>query len=138
MVDYQQTGWESLREVNIDFANPYQPNSIEDFSWNDPDLYAVGAECDLSEAFTLRGGVAQDESPTHTETRTPRLPDDDRMLYSLGFTWHVSDAFSVDAAYQRIEIDNPEINVDSSLGHNLVGEFDGYANLFGVSAQYQF
>lgn len=138
MADAQWTDWSSLRNVDIDYANPFQPNTVEDFSWRDTELYALGAEWDLSDSFTLRGGVTMDETPTHIETRTPRLPDEDRMLYSLGFTWQVSDALSVDAAYQRIEIDSTPIDIESSSGSRLVGEFDGYANLFGIAAQYRF
>ena len=138
MADVQLTDWSSLRNVNIDYANPFQPNTVEDFSWQDTEMYALGAEWDLSEAFTLRGGITMDETPTHIESRTPRLPDEDRMLYSIGLTWNVTEALSVDAAYQRIEIDNSEIDIFSSSGSHLVGEFDGYANLFGVAAQYKF
>jgi long-chain fatty acid transport protein len=138
MADAQWTDWSSLRNINIDYANPFQPNTVEDFSWTDTEMYAIGAEWDLSDRFTLRGGVTRDETPTHIETRTPRLPDNDRMLYSIGFTWNVSDAFSVDAAYQRIEIDSSEVDIVSSSNSHLVGEFDGYANLLGVSAQYKF
>lgn len=138
MADVQWTDWSSLRSVDIDYANPFQPNTVEDFSWSDTEMYAIGAEWDLSDKFTLRGGVTRDETPTHLETRTPRLPDNDRMLYSIGFTWNVTDAFSVDAAYQRIEIDNAEVDIRSSSNSRLIGEFDGYANLLGVAAQYRF
>ncbi len=138
MADYQETDWSSLAEVNIDFDNPFQPNSIEDFSWRDSKMYAIGAEFDISDSFTLRGGVTRDETPTHDATRTPRLPDNDRMLYSIGVTWNVSEKLSFDAAFQRIEIDTPAIDAHTSQGHRLVGEFDGYANLFGVAAQYKF
>ena len=138
MADAQFTDWSSLRSVNIDYANPYQPNTVEPFAWNDTEMYALGAEWDLSDAFTLRGGITWDESPTHIETRTPRLPDEDRMLYSIGLTWNISDSFSVDAAYQRIEIDGSEVDIRSSSNSQLTGTFDGYANLFGVAAQYRF
>ena len=64
------------------------------------------------------------------------------MLYSIGATWNLSPALSIDAAYQRIEIDSPQISlpVDVASGNTstLVGEFSGHANLFGVSAQYRF
>jgi len=138
MADGQFTDWSSLRSVNIDYTNPYQPNTVEDFSWTDTEMYALGAEWDISDAFTLRGGITWDETPTHIESRTPRLPDEDRMLYSIGLTWNISDSFSVDAAYQRIEIDGSEIDIHSSSNSHLVGSFDGYANLFGVAAQYRF
>jgi long-chain fatty acid transport protein len=53
-------------------------------------------------------------------------------------TWRATDAFSVDAAFQHITIDSPTVNVVSSSSSRLTGEFDGHANLFGLSAQYRF
>jgi long-chain fatty acid transport protein len=118
----------------------------EAFDWHDTKFYSLGAEYDISPAFTLRGGVGKDESPTNDTTRTPRLPDNDRMLYSIGATWHVSEAFSIDAAFQRIDIADPSIDVISpfpgspspALGSRLTGKFNGHANLFGLSMQYRF
>ena len=140
LADYQSTGWSSLQDVTIKSANGTVVGS-EDFSWKDTDFVSVGVEYDLSEAFTLRAGVGQDESPTNDATRTPRLPDNDRMLYSIGMSWAVSDHLSVDAAYQRINIDDPEINLGvhapSDLS-TLTGTYSGSANLFGVSMQYRF
>ena len=140
LADYQSTGWSSLQDVTIKRANGTVVGS-EDFSWKDTDFVSVGVEYDLSEAFTLRAGVGQDESPTNDATRTPRLPDNDRMLYSIGMSWAVSDHLSVDAAYQRINIDDPEINLGvhapSDLS-TLTGTYSGSANLFGVSMQYRF
>ena len=69
---------------------------------------------------------------------TPRLPDTDRMVYTSALTWQASPHLTVDASYMRVEIDTPTVNTTSSSGSHLVGEFDGYANLVGVSAQYRF
>ena len=141
MADYQKTDWSSLRNVTIKRDNGAVVG-MEPFDWTDTDFYSIGAEFDLGEAITLRAGVGKDESPTNDTHRTPRLPDNDRMLYSIGATWNVSPALSVDAAYQRITIDAPTIAlpVDAAAGNTstLVGTFDGHANLFGVSAQYRF
>ena len=141
MADYQSTGWSSLHDVTIKRASGTVVGS-EPFHWDDTDFFSIGAEFDISDAFTIRGGVAQDESPTNDTHRTPRLPDADRMLYSIGATWHMSESMSIDAAFQRITIENPTINlaVDAAAGNTstLVGEFDGHANLFGVSMQYRF
>lgn len=137
LADYQQTDWSSLRIIDVRRSNGTSLGA-EDFSWKDSDFYSLGVEWDLSDKFTLRGGYAQDETPTHDETRTPRLPDNDRTLYSIGLTWQITDAFSVDAAYQRIEVDNPKIDVVSSSGSRLTGEAEGSADLFGVAAQFRF
>ena len=141
MADYQSTGWSSLHDVTIKRASGTVVGS-EPFHWDDTDFFSIGAEFDISDAFTIRGGVAQDESPTNDTHRTPRLPDADRMLYSIGATWNMSESLSIDAAFQRITIENPTINlaVEAAAGNTstLVGEFDGHANLFGVSMQYRF
>ena len=137
LADYQRTGWESLREVDVRRSNGVSLGA-EGFEWKDTNFYSLGAEYDISERFTLRGGVAHDETPTNDTHRTPRLPDQDRSLYSLGLTWNVSPALRVDAAYQRIEIKDPKVNVVSSSASLLDGKFEGYANLFGVAAQYRF
>lgn len=138
MADVQATDWHSLQAVTIDFENPYQATAVEAFNWDDTMFYALGGEFDLNDNFTLRAGVAMDESPTNDEARTPRLPDNDRMLYSIGATWNVSEALSFDAAYTRIHIDSPSIDVLSSSGSRLTGDFKGHADLFGVAAQYRF
>lgn len=137
MADYTETDWHSLEEIRIDFANP-DPDSVEDFSWGDTRFWSIGAEYKLSEAFTLRGGYAYDETPTTFATRTPRLPDEDRRWYSLGLTWNMSEHVEITAAYTRIEPDSPKIGILDSQGHALFGEYSSDVNLFGVAGQYKF
>lgn len=133
---YAETNWSSMREVRIQFDNP-DPDSVEPFEWKDTYFAAVGAEFKLNDSWKLRGGVAYDETPTSLEHRTPRLPDANRIFYSVGATWAMSDAFDVNFAYTRIEPRNPRIDTTSG-GSRVAGGFDGNANLFGVSAQYRF
>ncbi|MBX9401393.1 outer membrane protein transport protein [Lysobacter sp. BMK333-48F3] len=137
MFDAQQTDWHSLQSVDIVRANG-TPITSEPFEWEDTMMYALGAEYDLSDAITLRGGIALDETPTNDHHRTPRLPDNDRTLYSVGLTWNANEHLSVDAAYTRIEIDSPKIDVVSSSGSRLTGTYKGHADLFGIAAQYKF
>jgi len=138
MGDIQRTGWSSLKNVTVYRANGALLGPAEAFDWRNTTYFGVGGEWVMNSAFTLRAGIAHDQTPTNDRTRTPRLPDNTRRLYSVGATWNVSDAFSVDAAYQRIMIDSPSINVVSSSSSRLVGSFSGHADLFGVSAQYRF
>ena len=137
MADAQLTGWSSLEAVDI-YRNGGAQLAHEPFNWDDTMFYSLGGEWDLSDAFTFRAGVGFDETPTNDAARTPRLPDNDRTVFSLGMTWNASEAFSVDAAYMRVQIDTPSVNTVSSSGSRLVGDFDGHADLLGVSAQYRF
>lgn len=141
LADVSQTDWSSLERVDIFFQNPRQATASEEFGWEDTVFTSIGAEWKLSDSFTLRGGYAQDQSPTKLETRTPRLPDADRQWLSFGLSWMPSESLEVNAGYTRIMTDDPEINVrpsTASSGSSLVGEFDANVNLFGLSAQYRF
>ena len=134
--NWTQTDWSSLREVRIQFDNG-DPDSVEPFEWSDTDFMSLGAEFALNDAWTLRGGLAIDETPTSLAHRTPRLPDDDRHWFTIGATWKVSDAFDVDFAFAHLKPKDPKIAA-SAGGSTLTGPFDGDANIFGVSAQYRF
>ncbi|WP_407353090.1 OmpP1/FadL family transporter [Luteimonas sp. R10] len=139
MAEAAHTGWSSMEEVRIQFENPAQPDSVEDYNWHDSWFYTIGAEYALNDRFTLRGGIGRDESPIAYQHRTPRMPDQDRNWYAIGLTWAASDQFELSAAYTRIQMaDDPEIDIVSSSGSRLTGTYDGGANLFGVSAQYRF
>ncbi len=137
---YAETGWESLQEVRIDFANP-DPDSVEQFQWDTTRFMSLGGEFKLNDAWSLRGGYAFDETPTTLEHRTPRLPDEDRQWYSLGATWQISDALGVNFAYTHIKPDTPRIDIvtpPQAGGQRLSGTYDSDVNLYGISAQYRF
>jgi len=137
---YAETGWESVQEVRIDFANP-DPDSVEAFNWDTTRFMSIGGEYALSDSLTLRAGYAYDETPTTFATRTPRLPDEDRKWYSIGATWQMSPALGVSLAYTRIMPDRPQIGIVTPAaqgGQRLFGSYDSDVNLFGVSAQYAF
>lgn len=136
MGNWTKTGWSSLKEVRIAFDNG-DADSVEPFEWSDTDFMSLGAEYRLNDAWTLRGGLAIDETPTSLAHRTPRLPDDDRHWYTLGATWQASETLSVDFAFAHLKPKDPKLAI-SSGGSTLAGPFDGDANLFGVSAQYRF
>lgn len=136
MATWSRTGWSSMREVRIDFQNP-DPDSVEPFDWRDSDFASLGGEFRLSDQFTLRAGIAYDETPTPNETRSPRLPDADRAWYSIGGTWSATEALELNFGYTRIDPDAPRVDI-AAHGSRLSGPFAGHADLYGVSAQYRF
>jgi long-chain fatty acid transport protein len=139
MAEATRTDWSSLQEIRIEFDNPVQPDSVEDYSWDENWFYSIGGEYKFSDKFTFRAGVARDDSPVSRPHRTPRLPDQDRMWYSLGMTWNVSEHFELSASYVKIDIvDTPEVDLTNSTRARLVGDFEGGADLFGVAMQYKF
>ena len=139
MAEGTYTRWSSLQEIRIKFDNPVQADAAEPYNWGDSWFYSVGAEYKLNDRFTLRGGVARDDSPVSLPYRTPRLPDQDRYWYAIGATWSASDSLDISASFHRVQMANtPKIGIHSSSGSYLAGDYDGGANVFGVSAQYRF
>lgn len=140
--EVQQTGWSSLKSVDITFSNPYQPASSEAFNWKDSTFVSVGVDYKLNDAFTVRGGVGFDKTPTNNTDRTPRLPDNDRTLVSVGASWNATKSLSVDAGYTRVEIKSPTINLPVNVAagryNSLQGSYKGHADVFGIAASYKF
>jgi long-chain fatty acid transport protein len=136
--DIERTNWDSLQSLNVHFANPAQPPSSEQFHWSNSTEYAIGFDWKLAPEWILRGGYAHDETPTNDTFRDPRLPDNNRNLYSVGLGFNPSKNASWNFGYSRINIKSPNINDLSATGSTLVGKFNGDANLFGVSGTFTF
>ena len=136
--DIERTNWNSLQALNVAFANPAQPPSSEQFHWSDSTEYALGFDWVFAPEWTLRGGIARDETPTNDTFRDPRLPDNNRMLYSVGLGFKPSANAAWNFGYSHITIDSPKVSDISATGSTLVGTFSGKANLFGVSGTFTF
>lgn len=83
--------------------------------------FALGVEYVASEAWTLRGGLQFDETPTTDEYRTTRTPDGDRTWVSLGATYNFSPKWDLDMAATYIDVDNGSINVMRAPANPLTG-----------------
>ena len=136
--DVERTNWNSLQSLNVHFANPAQPPSSEQFHWSDSTEVALGFDWKFDPEWTLRGGIARDETPTNDTFRDPRLPDENRMLYSIGLGFNPSKNASWNFGYSRINLDKSKVNDVSATGSTLVGQYSPYANLFGVSGTFTF
>lgn len=101
--------------------------------------YAVGAEYVANDAWTLRGGVQFDETPTTDEYRTSRTPDGDRTWASLGATYGWNDRLDIGMAATYIHIEDEEINIARGGGAGrVVADTEGYVGILALSATYKF
>jgi long-chain fatty acid transport protein len=118
--------------------------SVSDLQgYNDAFFFAVGTEYDVSERFTLRGGVAWDETPTSDRFRTPRVPDEDRLWFSVGASYNLTDSMSADIGYSYLHaLRKADVTLrTSSPGGALAGdqvEYDGGAHIFSLGWHLKF
>jgi len=101
---------------------------------------SAGASRKLGGPWTLKAGVAYDETPVRgPETRTVRVPDSDRYWFTTGLRYQRS-ARAFDAGYAFIKARNADINSDqTSLNRGIVrGTYKASVHTFGVQYQHSF
>lgn len=142
MADVQWANWSRFYELNIDFAT--LPNSITEERWKDTWFVSLGTAYKVTDALTLRGGVAYDKGSVGTDFRTPRIPEQDRYWLSVGAGYKVTDWLQLDAAYSHIFVRDAEVALrDTGTGTNrgrgnLNVQYEGSIDLIGVQARLTF
>lgn len=137
-VNASYTHWSSFKNLTIVYDNPKQPNSYEDFSYKSTWFTSIGGDYKLDDHWTLRGGLAYDETPTRDATRDPKVPDNSRFWVSIGAGYKYSDNLRIDASFTHLFVDDAKINDVSPFLSTLNGAFSVKGNVFSVGAQYTF
>lgn len=117
------TRWSRLKEVRIRFDNG-APDAVTPFNWKDAWRLAVGASYRVSDAFSIRGGVAYDETPVAAEFRNPRIPDATKTILGVGASYRVSQEGEIDIGYAHFFVRDAQISLQSPAAGTLVGEFN--------------
>lgn len=115
-----------------------QPLDTLTFNFDDTWRVAVGANYKWNGPWTLRAGVAFDQSPVpNAETRSVRLPDNDRYWFSLGASYQASRNSRFDVGYAYIHIKDATINNTAATG-TVNGVYEAYVNILSVQYQHSF
>lgn len=106
--------------------------------------FALGAEYIASDAWTFRGGMQFDETPTTNEYRTSRTPDGDRTWVSLGATYNLDQQWDFDMAATYIHVEDGTIDVTRG-GGGLLGaagqmraKTEGEVGILALGVTYKF
>ncbi len=95
-----------------------------------------------SDNLTLRTGGSFDQSPLrNAEYRTPRGPDNDRIIAGLGGSYQWHDALEVDFSYAFIRIQEADVaTVENPAGteHRAFGQTRSNLHNLGLQANYRF
>jgi long-chain fatty acid transport protein len=91
-------GWDSFDEIRVRFDDG-RADVVEPQNYRDTWAIGLGAEYRLTDAWTLRGGVSYDQTPTRDAVRNTRVPDGDRYWIAIGASYELSDTIGLDLAY---------------------------------------
>lgn len=137
MADYQWTQWSSFDEIELTFESE-SLNRTRNENYGDTNAIRFGAEYELDEAWTVRGGYLFNEAAAPDEVVTPLLPENDRNHFTLGVGWQANDLLRVNAAYQYLGQDDRRGRTrglsESRPDTNGLYSFD--AHLFGLTATF--
>ena len=141
------TNWSSFDKLPISGSSLYavtsqlgQPTDKTEatYKWKDSWLFTVGADYDINDEFTVRGGVGYEISPVDDDKyRSATIPDTDRLWLSMGATWHASKNLQGDFGIAYLKgIGNKDLYNDKGV---KVAEFDKLdAILWGAQFVYKF
>jgi long-chain fatty acid transport protein len=140
MADVQYTGWSSFKELRFIRTNgALLSNTPENFddSWR----VAVGATYHWTDAWSFRGGLAWDQTPSNTADRTPRLPDESRVWIAVGAQYKFNRNFALDTGFVYIPVDRADMNQNdgSTAANGLIkGHYDSNVTIFSAQLTYTF
>jgi long-chain fatty acid transport protein len=140
LADIAWTGWSTVQELVVvrDSGEIVQATPER---WGDVFRYALGATYAINPRLTLRAGAAYDNTPVPDATRTPRLPDPDRMWVATGARWQPTDALLIDFGYTHLFSDKVTLNQDAgnaALYGVLVGEQESDIDIVTAQLTYRF
>jgi long-chain fatty acid transport protein len=111
------------------------------FNFEDTWRASFGVNYKYSGPWTLKAGVAYDQSPVpNAQSRTVRLPDNDRYWLSLGATYKMSQVSRLDFGWSYVMIKDADIaNNQTAAGRgNIVGTYQANVNILSVQYQHSF
>ena len=139
------TRWEHFNKFTLTSSSVLGYHT-SNYNWQNVWSASLGVDWFYNDTWTFRAGLGYDESPVRgSATRTVRLPDNDRVLMSLGFTYKVNDNVKIDAGYTHLYL--PTFKARNGYGATGLGgdpnkfidtKYDFNAEVLGVQFQYDF
>lgn len=130
----QWQDWSAFDAAQISVnGNP----STQAFNYDDAWLFSVGGEYAATEALTVRTGFAYDQTPTSDNTRSIRIPDQDRMWFTLGASYALTDSTTLDLGYAYLTATEDAVAAADAVG-TRVNFDDLHAHIFSLGATFDF
>ena len=136
------TRWSRFKEIRVENDSTTLPANlstiVEEQNWHDTWAHAVGLSYKVSPQWTLRTGIAIDQSPTNNVDRSPRVPSGDRTIFSVGAGWSPTPDMTIDLAYSYLQEESVDVNHASDTRGTYRARYRNSAHGLGASLSYRF
>ena len=140
MAEYQRVFWSSFDTLDI-VGNRSGLLSRTYENWEDSDFFSVGASYQIDDQWKARFGLAYDQGAVKIDSRTPRIPDSDRIWYSAGLNYQYNDNLSFDMAFTYIDAKKAVVDTAATQnrnGRDVYAEYSNSVKMWGLSMNYKF
>lgn len=134
------TRWSRFKEIRIenDGAPAAFTTIVEKQNWHDTWAHALGLSYKLNPQWTLRTGIAVDQSPTNNVDRSPRIPSGDRTIFSVGAGWSPNQDMTIDLAYSYLQEESVNVDHVSASRGTYRARYKNSAHGLGAAISYRF
>ena len=123
--DYNRTFWGVYESLDLDFANPNIPDSVNPREYEDSSNYRFGLQYTANETFTLRAGYYFDGSPVQEGFFAPETPRNDSNNFTGGLSVNITDTVAIDAAFLYSRFKEIDASYDSYTENGQSVPFEG-------------
>ncbi len=145
MGETARTNWSRFEELRVKFASG-QADSVTHEAWRNTWFASMGVAIQFSEALTLRTGLAMDQGAAPDATRTPRIPDGDRIWISTGLGYRFTSRVAMDLAYTHIFVKDSTVQLSTGTSAanpdffrgNLDGRYQNQIDILAIQTRMRF
>jgi long-chain fatty acid transport protein len=137
LADYQFTGWAAFDEIPLEFERLGDRTREE--GYQNTHALRFGAEYDVMDPLTVRGGYLYNTAAAPDEVVTPLLPESDRHQFTIGLGWRPVEIAELNVSYQLLQQNDRRGRVRGALpGEEITtdlnqGVYSFGAHLFGAT-----
>lgn len=136
MGDLSYTRWRSFDQLNVYSRANGGFLGSENFGYGNSWRVAWGAAYKYNEAWKLKFGLAYDRTPISDWVRSARVPDNDRIWFSLGAQWKPARNAIIDVGYAYLYMKDPSVNQTKTIPGvgtaTLNGRYEESVHIVGV------
>ena len=139
--DLQLVGWSSYDTLKVDFSNPAYTDIASPRNYKNSYIIRFGADYKLLPELSVLGGIYFDKSPVDPQYVNPSLPEADRLGFSFGVNYKLTNSLQASAGYLFIR--NKQLTVTDSQEHytgvsssGFNGTYNAYANIVSLTLSY--
>lgn len=136
--EFNRAYWSAYESLDFAFSDGSTSSNLRDYQ--NATTWRIGAQYDINEKITLRGGYYFDETPVKSGLYSPETPRNDAHGFTTGLTYNINDHWGIDASFLYLYFDEIDESYDSDPNDTLdtfSGTYKSNAIIGGLGITYK-